>query len=451
MLKMEESDLIKSDPSSKGEWKIWWRRVWQKTREGLATAWGFVPLTALGVVYLLLLGVTFYFIALGQRDIVWITASIALGVVGILMVLAVVLGAIQLAWVWRERCQEGWGELHVQCGASAWSDLQLPIWPIPFIEITTQWIYPRAVEVENEQGWTQLRERLQASHRCSVEHVTRRLQVRDILGLASISWVSAQNCSFKAYPRPGKLERSNVTLSLSSGEDLSDPYGSPQGDLIEMRQYVPGDSSRSILWKVYARNRKLMVRMPERALTAKPRTCAYLVAGPHDEASASFAYSILSARLLGENWGLGADGCVGIATSMAQALDFLANSGNEEITSCGLAPFLAEAAAKGYHNCFVFVPSAPGPWLLEAQRAIKETSLTITWFIGYAHDLEALVEEKPWERYLWMDAPSSQEPSPAQVGKTLYTPRTPVILCEQSSGRLISNLTAYFQSRQKAG
>ena len=49
------------------------------------------------------------------------------------------------------------------------------------------------------------------------------------------------------------------------------------GDRIELRRYVPGDSARFIHWKVFGRTRKLMVRVPERALSRARRTVGVLV------------------------------------------------------------------------------------------------------------------------------------------------------------------------------
>ena len=70
---------------------------------------------------------------------------------------------------------------------------------------------------------------------------------------------------------------------------------------------ITADSPRLILWKVYARTRRLFVRTSERALEAAPRTCAYLVADPQDEAAATLARTVLERGLLGDRWRFGAD------------------------------------------------------------------------------------------------------------------------------------------------
>ena len=246
------------------------------------------------------------------------------------------------------------------------------------------------------------------------------------------------------------MRNSSVTFSMSGGEDISDPFGSPEGDLIEMRKYVPGDSSRDILWKVYARTRKLVVRMPERAVTAKPRTCAYLIAGDEDENSASMAKYMLQSQLLGNNWCFGADGCSGTTDTLAGAMDFLASSGNRPVKGCNLAAFLNEANKRGYHNCFVFVPASVGSWLSDAKRAARNTHLNITWVMGFNYNMEAAEQpRRKWERYVYMDNPEEKAP-PSQVVEALHTEHTPLVLCEINTGTVIDNAAAYLNAHRKA-
>ena len=439
-------------------------------------AWGYVPLTLLGLAYMILLYITFKNVALKYNDIVWTSASVALAVVGVLMIVAVSLEAISLAYGWKKAKEEGLPDITTCCNApSCKSGLVIKLWPIPLVNISIKWIDPPGFEVECEQSFTELKERITARHRCSVEKLARRFSVTDVLGLANVTWVSWQNVGIKAYPESGKMQRSNVTMSMSGGEDISDPFGDPQGDRTDMRQYAPGDPSRSIIWKVYARTRRLEVRMPERALTAKPRTCAYLVVGREDEATASFARTILESKLLGENWLFGADGCPGSTSNLTEAVEFLARSGsyshalNRASTTLpadgaekgaddslniplgsGLSAFLNTAAKKGYHSCFVFVPPVYGNWIKFVKTATSSTHLTITWLMGFSHNIEKIEAEKPWERWIFSDSVAHEAEEPARVSKELYTSTTPVVLCEKASGRIINNPAAYFQSQKQA-
>src|SRR5205814_5321723 len=108
---------------------------------------------------------------------------------------------------------------------------------------------------------------------------------------------------------PGRVELGFDSLpGLAAGDDEAHPLGQPVGDRIEMRPYVPGDSPRTIAWKIYGRTGKLVVRAPERARIVSPRGCAYQVAGPHDESTAAVARAVLERGFLGQEWRFGADG-----------------------------------------------------------------------------------------------------------------------------------------------
>lgn len=452
-VRSEEDELLENNSEKRRSWAAVLRGASAKTFKFIRTVCGFIPITGMGLAYMILLALTFYFVALGEDDIVWISASVALMIVGILMILAVSIGAIYLAIHWKAKCEVGLSDISTSTMYQSKSGLEIAFLPVPFVNISIEWLYPAEVEAECKQSLSSVAEYITVNHRCSVEKISRRFRVEDILGLADVTWVSTQNVKFKAYPKPGAVKSSSITLSMAGGEDISDPFGSPQGDLIEMRQYVPGDSSRSILWKVYARSRRLVVRMPERALTAQTRTCAYLVSGPNDEASASFARSILESKILGDSWLFGADGCVGTTSIISEALDFLASSGNAESRElCGLKKFLEEASKLGYHSCFVFVPAAYGDWVKNVLGAVRDTHLTITWLMGVDQNLTEAEDKKkqPWEKWIYIDSNEVHLEAPSKIAQTLQSPNTPMILCETATGRIINNAAAYLQAQEKA-
>ena len=189
-------------------------------------------------------------------------------------------------------------------------------------------------------------------------------------------------------PRTGHLRNLAVLEGLTAGEELSDPRGGPFGDPIDMRRYAHGDSPRLILWKIFARSRKLLVRVPERALAARTRTCAYLVAGPGDEASAALARAVVEQGLLGEGWRFGADGSAEAAHTAAGALDALVASGNAATGAPGdLTGFLRRAEQDGFAHCVLFLPPRPGGWLEPTAAAVRATRLRpllLTAVDGYA-------------------------------------------------------------------
>ena len=65
-----------------------------------------------------------------------------------------------------------------------------------------------------------------------------------------------------------------LAAGRASGDAVSHPAGRQEGELIEMRRYGPGDPLRHVLWKTYARTRRLLVRMHERAISPRPTTAA---------------------------------------------------------------------------------------------------------------------------------------------------------------------------------
>ena len=90
-------------------------------------------------------------------------------------------------------------------------------------------------------------------------------------------------------------------------DGLPDNGGRPDGDRMEIRPYTPGDSVRDIMWKGFARNRQLNVRLPERSVAFDDKACAYLVSGVGDEAASALARLTLECGLLGDDWRFGAD------------------------------------------------------------------------------------------------------------------------------------------------
>jgi uncharacterized protein (DUF58 family) len=85
--------------------------------------------------------------------------------------------------------------------------------------------------------------------------------------------------------------------------------GTPQGDMIEMREFQEGDSARLILWKVLAKTggQRKMVRTEERV--ESHRTAIYLFAsGPEDERAASFVIHYFRQTQLAGDWVFGLSG-----------------------------------------------------------------------------------------------------------------------------------------------
>ena len=315
----------------------------------------FVPLTPAGLLLSVALAAAAYYRGIADFDLVALAAATVLLLIQFLAILAVVVGAVVLRRNLRALKPESFLEL--VSGREVASGFEVPLWLyLPLLRV--DW---KVEEFDSHTSvvWrgSRLREHLFCGRRGLAPGVTRRFTVIDTLGLASLSWEKQYPGRVRVLPHPGSLERPDILLSLVSGEDISDPRGDLTGDRVDMRQYQKGDPMKFILWKVYSRSGKVMVRVPERALAAKPRACCYLLCGQGDEPSAALARVLLSMNMLGEEWRFGADGRERFAVEIEDAMDLLALSGNVEQASCrGLASFLPEAERAGYGFCLVLAP-----------------------------------------------------------------------------------------------
>jgi hypothetical protein len=237
-----------------------------------------------------------------------------------------------------------------------------PRW-LPFVDVRWSWREARLEVVARREGG-KLCEEIRPLARDHFQAIARRIEVRDVFGLARIAFCHHQARGGRFAPWVGGLQKIHVAHGLSAGDALTHPDGSPVGDYYDMRRYGDGDPIRFVLWKVFARTRELLVRTPEIALSPDRRTIAYLVAGDGDEPAAGTARLAVDSGALGAAWELGADGCADIASTREQALDVLAKSVRTPPASCGdLRTFLGRARNSTTARALVFVPARPGPWI----------------------------------------------------------------------------------------
>ena len=406
------------------------------------------PATMAGFFVLGLCAAGFWYLGVLHKDVVLLPATLVLALLAVGMILAVGLGAAVTARALR-RAHFDDAFLRLEANDPRRTGIRGRAPLLPFIELSWEWLIPPDVEVRTVSRWRQVSEEVLPRRRCLVDGLIRRVQVRDVLGMARVVWRFERPSRVMILPDRGRLDQTTVLRSLVGGEDHPDPYGDAHGDRVEMRQYAPGDSARNILWKVFARNRRLMVRMPERALTAQPRTCAYLVAGPSDEPSAGLARVVLERRMLGEGWRFGADGSPGFAENLDSALEILARSGNPDTGPPGLAAFLKRAETDGYQNCLVFLPAASGKWLDEVRRAVAGSRLGLTWMVGL-DGLQTSLEAPPlWKRLLLRPEPTMPA-DPLKLAEALQSARAPMVLCDRKEGRVVADARQYLKVQARA-
>lgn len=350
-----------------------WKRRWQKVSDKIPLRWS-------GLFLMGSLSAMFYFVAYQKQDLVLLVTCSILMILAVLMILLVIESYWAVARGLKRREPLAGQELYrALSGKSFHLPLGFRIPYRPFVEVEWTWLSPQGAHckiVKQNEQWC---EEIRIDQRCQIESVERWIEVRDVLGISALRRRWIEPMKLEILPVPSPIDQQTLVTSLHIGEDVSDPAGEPVGDRVDMRRYAAGDPPRFILWKVLARSGKLMVRVPERAFSPTPRTCAYFVAGPHDEACAGLARSILENGVLGAGWRFGADGTPQPSSDVSAALSALAVSGNSESrANPGLAEYLQSAHKDGYQSCLVLVPSSGAEWLKTAESSLKRAGMPIT-------------------------------------------------------------------------
>lgn len=363
-------------PSGGGLWAA-------RVQPRLAMAWRLFPVKPAGLVILGGATLLLVYFGLMQQDLILLMTSMVVAVVAVLDILLVCLTAWLTHWWWRE-AESGLPAEISPLLVNAPGRLRLlrrPPW-LPLVEVNWRWLAPRGVEVTWGTDAEGAYEEFVFRQRCLVDGIEREFEICDVLGFASIRLRRKQALLLQVLPAPLPLDRRTFVTAFHGGDDISDPRGEAIGDRVDMRQYAAGDPPKLLLWKLYARTGRLMVRQPERAIAPTPRTCAYLVAGKLDETSAGLMRTILESGLLGTGWRFGADGNEGFCSKVEEALMFLARSGNlsqQNRMELGLRAYLQQAARDGYNGCLVALPSLPGKWIEEIRNAARVSGIQLTF------------------------------------------------------------------------
>jgi hypothetical protein len=411
--------------------------------------WGFFPVSAPGLLLLLTLGAGTYYFGIKQTDYVLLITGGTLLVAAAVDALIVVLTALYLGLRFRTESQRHFQSGHhlkMTSGIETLSGRKLsPLLP-PLIEASTSILTPSHLECRWKRNPLKQREEWLTSHRrCLLEEnfkLRRRLVVKDVLGFSSLDWEQEEPLSLVVMPKPLPVQAQSILKARFTGDDIPDPRGEPKGDRVDMRQYAPGDPPRLLLWKVYARTGKLMVRVPEAAITTAPRTCAYLVSGPDDEVLASVARTIVEANMLGQGWWFGADGSIGSVDKQVQALQLIARSGNPGVeTGRGLSAFLSKAASEGFGSALVLVPPTEGDWMERVAASLNRSPIAVTLLtVGSAAPKEA---EPTWKKWVFYQESRKTDPSEllARLNSSMVTdwltfePETSRLILLRTSGR----------------
>jgi len=348
---------------------------------------GMFPLTKTGIAFLALFGIAVGVYGIRRMDFVVLAAGFA-GVLTIFVLLLCTLaGASLLFFASRRAVTPGDLDLATNLPQSTGYRVRYPRW-IPCTIARWSWENTGrgdavvAVERKNDL----LTETVAPARRCVADRVTRRFFVRDIFGLTEISWRRAETVNLRVLPYLGLLAQMPPPFGMSDGDAMSDPWAAQSGDRVDMRPYVPGDPLRTVLWKVYARSGRMMVRIAERSVSEHRRGCGYLVTGAGDDAVSAVARIAVERGLLGDDWCFGADSVGKYAAGTEEALEIIALSGEDDCESrrkeLSLGSFLAKMRSDGYQSCILFMPPDPAAWDYAARQTTGGESMRIQIVIG---------------------------------------------------------------------
>jgi len=389
------------------------QRTRQRTLELARRAADLIPLTWRGVFVTLFSLLALWRFGYGSLDLL----LFVIGVSGLVLIGAsaftVILSAVYLR---RSIDKVPLATRRLEAGSPIRTGFRVPaLRRIPLVRIAWQWLEPAGVECRQVPKGRWHLEEVVATQRGQAKGIRRRFAVGDAFGLTGIVWERADPGSLAILPHVGRLKNMPVLQPMASAEGLPHPSGAPEGDRMEIRRYVPGDSVRNILWKTFARTRELNVRIPEKSVDHARKTVAYLLTGEGDEAASAAARVALQNNSLGQGWLFGADGTTEPAESLEAALEAIARSGSYRrtvagngtgngngLSTAGLASFLERQGNQGDMHCLIFAPASLGPWAAEALALTRNFSGAVSFVLG----TDGVSQSNPsplWRRLLFVD------------------------------------------------
>lgn len=342
----------------------------------IKTIAGLFPLTFQGVVTLCLAAGALSIYGYGAMDLIVFSLAIcALSILIFSLFCAVGSGIFIQRRVQQQLTPERGkpDSIKVEAGYPNETGFTLPVVNyFPLVKLSWRIEYPDFLETRIRVSADNLLvEEIIPHKRCKTSQVIRQFTVSDVLGFCRYSWQQQQEVECMALPKTNTVKPLPLLRSLTAEDGIPNPSGDPEGDRMEIRPYVPGDSVRNIMWKVFARNRQLNVRLAERSVFHSKRTVAYLLSSEHDEAAAAVARVALESGALGENWAFGADGSEQPCETLGTALEAVAKSrAIDSPFSYGLDKFLTQAAGQSGAHCIVFAGAELAPWLAMLKKTI---------------------------------------------------------------------------------
>lgn len=336
---------------------------------------GLFPLTLQGLITLILATLTLSVYGYGSMDLVVFAIAIcALAIFMFSLFCSIISGIIIQRKVQKLLEDENLTLTNISVEAGFPNETGFSVPPInyfPLVKLSWEISFPDFIKTGiRVSDNNELIEEIIPQKRCKTDLVIRQFTVADVLGFSRYSWRQKQKVGFLALPRKNTVKQLPLLRSLTAEDGIPNLSGDPEGDRMEIRPYVPGDSVRNIMWKLYARNRQLNVRLAEKSVFHSKRIVAYLLSSKNDEAAAAVTRVALESGALGENWLFAADGSPDPTDNLVTALDVVAASrGIDKTHGYGLDKFLELAAGRTATHCIIFVAAERAAWL----PALKQT------------------------------------------------------------------------------
>lgn len=398
----------------------------------------YVPIRPLGLMLGLGAAAALQHLAYAELDLVWLVVGFAaLGLLGLSLV-SVIVGAVWMKLATHVRAHGDVPRRTMETGLSLPTGFEGPsLWFLPLVQIDWSWEQPEEAEVSITKVRRRLHEEVLLRRRGHVHGVRRRIVIQDAFGLARLAIRQTDPVELTVLPHAGKLGEAPLLVSLSGGDERPHPMGVEDGDRVELRRYVPGDPARFIHWKVFGRTRRLMVRMPERALSPARRTVAYQVAGSDDDASAAAARVAIESGSFGPDFRFGADGAVKDTSRIDEGVEMIVRSADaRDVGGRALEGFVQRAEEAGPASLIVFVPPRPGPWLAPVIASVRARAVR-TRVVVTTDGVDADPPLAIWRRLLTLPSLRTGTPS-AELEKViaaLSATRAEVIVLDRKTGR----------------
>jgi hypothetical protein len=323
--------------------------------------WAWFPLTPLGIAAVVALAWFLKAVGVPHQDRI----VLALGICGLAVIALAVVLVYATAICVKLRKGDDPQPICVEAGSRSRTGYRIRFARWNFLAtISVTWERPRGVQVALVGDRGGLYEEISPRQRARSYEVNRRLVVSDVFHLTRIVVSRKVEQLVTIRPECRRVERLPRTPQLVRDDQDGHPEGDPRGDYIEMRPYVAGDPLRLVLWPIYARTGRLVVRAPEKAVSPTEKTLAYLVAAAGDEPAAGIARAALEHQLLGPDYLFSADGETACTRAAPEAVDQVVRSVNAR-TEGGtrLESLLAQGEMQGITACLMFLPPRPGAWL----------------------------------------------------------------------------------------